>query len=98
MPVGAPDPLTGADTTARRPGGRFAGRSSRSGAGAGLRLRRGPRLGIMAGQSADVAQLARASACHAEGRGFESLHPLLGAEAPVGHGAFGVSGATWRSG
>src|SRR5947209_2189902 len=26
---------------------------------------------------ADVAQLARASACHAEGRGFESLHPLL---------------------
>ena len=30
---------------------------------------------------ADVAQLARASACHAEGRGFESLHPLQG-EAP----------------
>ena len=27
-------------------------------------------------RSADVAQLARASACHAEGRGFESLHPL----------------------
>ena len=26
--------------------------------------------------SADVAQLARATACHAEGRGFESLHPL----------------------
>ena len=26
---------------------------------------------------ADVAQLARASACHAEGRGFESHHPLL---------------------
>lgn len=26
---------------------------------------------------ADVAQLARASACHAEGRGFESLHPLI---------------------
>src|SRR5262249_25602425 len=25
---------------------------------------------------ADVAQLARASACHAEGRGFEPLHPL----------------------
>ena len=25
---------------------------------------------------ADVAQLARASACHAEGRGFESHHPL----------------------
>jgi hypothetical protein len=29
------------------------------------------------GDHADVAQLARASACHAEGRGFESLHPLL---------------------
>ncbi len=27
---------------------------------------------------ADVAQLARASACHAEGRGFESHHPLSG--------------------
>src|SRR5262245_27463471 len=27
---------------------------------------------------ADVAQLARASACHAEGRGFESHHPLQG--------------------
>ena len=27
-------------------------------------------------RSADVAQLARASACHAEGRGFESHHPL----------------------
>ena len=26
---------------------------------------------------ADVAQLARASPCHGEGRGFESLHPLL---------------------
>src|SRR5439155_19380799 len=26
---------------------------------------------------ADVAQLARASACHAEGRGFESHHPLF---------------------
>ena len=30
------------------------------------------------GPRADVAQLARASACHAEGRGFESLHPLSG--------------------
>lgn len=30
----------------------------------------------MMGPLADVAQLARASACHAEGRGFESLHPL----------------------
>src|SRR5258707_8986051 len=27
---------------------------------------------------AAVAQLARASACHAEGRGFESLQPLVG--------------------
>ena len=34
---------------------------------------------------ADVAQLARASACHAEGRGFESHHPL--SKAPV-DGAF----------
>ena len=31
---------------------------------------------IYTGRPADVAQLARASACHAEGRGFESLHPL----------------------
>jgi hypothetical protein len=31
----------------------------------------------MMARLADVAQLARASACHAEGRGFESLHPLL---------------------
>ena len=29
---------------------------------------------------ADVAQLARASACHAEGRGFESHHPLSSGE------------------
>ena len=35
------------------------------------------RAGILPGPTADVAQLARASACHAEGRGFESLHPLL---------------------
>jgi hypothetical protein len=34
---------------------------------------------------ADVAQLARASACHAEGRGFESLHPLL-VKAPLRRG------------
>ena len=33
--------------------------------------------GLYCGTRADVAQLARASACHAEGRGFESLHPLL---------------------
>ena len=37
--------------------------------------RRGPRLDC--DSHADVAQLARASACHAEGRGFESHHPLL---------------------
>ncbi len=35
---------------------------------------------------ADVAQLARASACHAEGRGFESHHPL--SEKPAGNGGF----------
>ena len=35
-------------------------------------------------QRADVAQLARASPCHGEGRGFESLHPLS---------ATGVSGS-----
>src|SRR3954468_5744878 len=33
---------------------------------------------------ADVAQLARASACHAEGRGFESHHPLLCDSAATG--------------
>src|ERR671923_1515951 len=38
---------------------------------------------------ADVAQLARASACHAEGRGFESHHPLS-RKAPPG-GAFRFS-------
>ena len=32
--------------------------------------------GAILAAHADVAQLARASACHAEGRGFESLHPL----------------------
>ena len=32
--------------------------------------------GLYSAARADVAQLARASACHAEGRGFESLHPL----------------------
>ena len=36
---------------------------------------------------ADVAQLARASACHAEGRGFESHHPLL---EPAGNGGFSI--------
>src|SRR3954453_11246421 len=38
---------------------------------------------------ADVAQLARASACHAEGRGFESLHPLL--KRPANAGLFRCS-------
>src|SRR5881227_1157136 len=33
--------------------------------------------GLYSATAADVAQLARASACHAEGRGFESHHPLL---------------------
>ncbi len=35
-----------------------------------------PTAAILA-DHADVAQLARASACHAEGRGFESHHPLV---------------------
>ena len=39
---------------------------------------------------ADVAQLARASACHAEGRGFESHHPL---SKPAGNGGFSLSQA-----
>ena len=42
--------------------------------GAGRRSRR-LTVAILAAH-ADVAQLARASACHAEGRGFESHHPL----------------------
>lgn len=33
-------------------------------------------VGLYWAAHADVAQLARASACHAEGRGFESHHPL----------------------
>ena len=41
-------------------------------------------------RDAAVAQLARASACHAEGRGFESLQPLL--EKPCYRGAFRVCG------
>jgi pimeloyl-ACP methyl ester carboxylesterase len=36
----------------------------------------------MLGHSADVAQLARASPCHGEGRGFEPLHPLFPAQVP----------------
>ena len=49
-------------------------RCARSGSTAGRRGRSRHRLEWSA--RADVAQLARASACHAEGRGFESLHPL----------------------
>ena len=48
---------------------------------------------------AAVAQLARASACHAEGRGFESHQPL---QAPLSGGAFSslrlLCPAPWRSG
>src|SRR6476620_4253106 len=41
--------------------------------------------GLYSRSYADVAQLARASACHAEGRGFESHHPLR-VEAPLMRG------------
>src|SRR5208282_4097488 len=34
------------------------------------------RGGVESPGHADLAQLARASPCHGEGRGFESLHPL----------------------
>ena len=37
------------------------------------------RCGLSCARRAAVAQLARASACHAEGRGFESLQPLVAA-------------------
>ncbi len=53
---------------------------------------------------ADVAQLARASACHAEGRGFESLHPLhvlrirRMPQRDCRGGASGAVEATWPSG
>src|SRR3954467_15964370 len=40
------------------------------------RAYRGPRC-LYSAPRAAVAQLARASACHAEGRGFESHQPLL---------------------
>lgn len=42
--------------------------------------------GAILGADADVAQLARASACHAEGRGFKSLHPLQFRSARWGRG------------
>src|SRR4051812_5415723 len=41
---------------------------------------------IIAGRAA-VAQLARASACHAEGRGFESHQPLASTLTPRWHGS-----------
>jgi hypothetical protein len=41
---------------------------------------------IMTVEDAAVAQLARASACHAEGRGFEPLQPLR--ESPATAGVF----------
>src|SRR5215218_6562138 len=49
-----------------------------------IQARRAPRPGLYCCLRAAVAQLARASACHAEGRGFESLQPLLESPAPAG--------------
>ncbi len=54
------------------PGAQRAGRPARE-----RSPRRDRSLGYTGRRHADVAQLARASACHAEGRGFESHHPLL---------------------
>ena len=54
-----------------------------------LRLTPASAVAILRHRDAAVAQLARASACHAEGRGFESLQPLL--EKPRKSGAFRVS-------
>jgi hypothetical protein len=58
-----------------------------------------PMAGLKSGPRAAVAQLARASACHAEGRGFESHQPLC---APLSGGAFSslrlICPAPWRSG
>ena len=49
----------------------------------GARRRQASRLtAAILATHADVAQLARASACHAEGRGFESHHPLRERPAP----------------
>src|SRR6202021_551854 len=47
------------------------------------------------GRLAAVAQLARASACHAEGRGFESLQPLD--QKPRSRAGFRRSGVGQRS-
>ena len=46
---------------------------------------------VPSGDQADVAQLARASPCHGEGRGFEPHHPLLKGT-PRSGGAFGFLG------
>ena len=51
--------------------------------------RRRPRLDCAS--HADVAQLARASACHAEGRGFESHHPLSLSKAPLRRAFYALS-------
>ena len=61
----------GGPPRAQRAGGQARQRGARPGHAA--RARRGAAILRLL---ADVAQLARASACHAEGRGFESLHPL----------------------
>ena len=49
------------------------------------------RPGARMGALADVAQLARASPCHGEGRGFESLHPLLVMCQDIGDRCLGTS-------
>jgi hypothetical protein len=58
-----PPPIGGVITVQDPVGGRLPGRPS-------------PVAGLYSAVRAAVAQLARASACHAEGRGFESLQPL----------------------
>ena len=61
-------------------------RSGSSVASAHARKPSGP--GLYWALPADVAQLARASACHAEGRGFESHHPLSTRKGPAEAGPF----------
>src|SRR3954452_12870466 len=88
------------------PPGRFPGGPPSCRGGSGVRGRRSvgesamrrlyratltvPLRWLYSAPRADVAQLARASACHAEGRGFESLHPL--SRKPRRSGAFVVLG------
>jgi hypothetical protein len=75
LPVAAgPEPRYGAVQTARSGSARAASSRSTAAASAGLDA---PITVARLTAPADVAQLARASACHAEGRGFESLHPLF---------------------